>query len=360
MMNAGGGNAGADWLIYGASGYTGRLIAQAAKEQGLRPILAGRNADRIRPLAAELGFEARIFDLNPDALRAGLVGVRLVLNGAGPFVRTAPAMMAACLAAGVHYLDITGEIEVIEQAARLDASARAAGILLMPAVGFDVVPSDCLAVALAEKLPTATRLVLAFSDTGGISPGTAKTILLGMPHGGQARIEGKIQPVPTGWKTREIPFADCSRWAMTVPWGDVASAFYSTGIPNIETYAAVPRSVARNAGGARWLLPLLGSRPVAWLANKAIELVIRGPNEQTRRSCRAQFWGEVADGAGRRFEGTLETASGYELTVLAALECVRRVLAGQAAAGFQTPAKAFGHRLIESIPGSVLRVPQAL
>ncbi|HEY5315591.1 MAG TPA: saccharopine dehydrogenase NADP-binding domain-containing protein, partial [Pirellulales bacterium] len=150
-----------DWLIYGANGYTGRLIARLAKERGLRPTLAGRSAQPVERLASELGLEARVFDLSADALPANLRGMRLVLNCAGPFVRTAPAMLAGCLAAGSHYLDITGEIEVIEQAAALDAAARQSGVTLMPAVGFDVVPSDCLAKALAQHLPGATRLALA-------------------------------------------------------------------------------------------------------------------------------------------------------------------------------------------------------
>jgi short subunit dehydrogenase-like uncharacterized protein len=347
----------AEWLIYGANGYTGRLIARLAKERGIRPVLAGRNASRVEPLARELGFDYRAFDLSAEALRENLRGMRLVLNCAGPFVRTAPAMIDACLAGGVHYLDITGEIDVIEHAASHDAAARQAGVMLMPAVGFDVVPSDCLASALSERLPGATELTLAFSDTGGVSPGTAKTVLLGAPHGGRARIQGKIEPVPAAWKSREIRFADRSRWAMTVPWGDVSSAFYSTGIPNIETYFAVPRRAIQRLQRMRWIMPLLGLPPIAWLLSRMIQHVVRGPNEQTRQSTRAQFWGEVADAAGQRVAGTLETPSGYQLTPLAALECVRRVLAGDAPPGFCTPAKAFGHQLIDSIPGTKLQVP---
>ncbi|HEX3659614.1 MAG TPA: saccharopine dehydrogenase NADP-binding domain-containing protein [Pirellulales bacterium] len=346
-----------DWLIYGANGYTGRLIARLAKERGLRPTLAGRSAQPIEKLAGELGLETRVFDLSPDTLPTNLRGMRLVLNCAGPFVRTAPAMLAGCLAAGAHYLDITGEIEVIEQAAALDAAARQAGLTLMPAVGFDVVPSDCLAKALAERLPSATHLTLAFSDTGGVSPGTAKTVLLNAPQGGRARVDGRIVPVPVAWKSREIPFADRPRWAMTVGWGDVASAFYSTGIGNIETYVAVPQPAIRRIARFGRLLPLLGFPPIAWLLAKIIHHTVRGPNEQARRATRAQFWGEVADTVGQRVAGTLETPSGYHLTVLTALECAQRVLAGQAKPGFCTPALAFGQQLIESIPDCTLRVP---
>jgi len=351
------GSQSADWLIYGANGYTGRLIARLAQERGLRPTLAGRTAGRVEPLARELGLDCRAFDVSPDALRENLRGARLVLNCAGPFVRTAPAMIDACVAQGVHYLDITGEIDVIEHAASLDAAARRAGVMLMPAVGFDVVPSDCLAKALAERLPGATHLTLAFSDSGGVSPGTAKTVLLGAPHGGRTRVAGRIEPVPAAWKSREIPFADRPRWAMTVPWGDVASAFYSTGIPNIETYYAVPQRGIQRVQRMRWMMPMLGLPPIAWLLTQAIHYAIRGPNEQTRQSTRAEFWGEVANEAGQRVAGTLETPGGYQLTPLAALECVQRVLAGQAPPGYCTPAQAFGHQLIKAIPGTRLQIP---
>jgi short subunit dehydrogenase-like uncharacterized protein len=344
-------------MIYGANGYTGRLIARLARERGLRPTLAGRSSGRVEPLARELGCECRAFELAADALETNLRGMQLVLNCAGPFVRTAPAMIEACLARRVHYLDITGEIDVIEHAASLDSAARAAGVLLMPAVGFDVVPSDCLAKALAERLPSATRLTLAFSDSGGVSPGTAKTVLLGAGQGGRVRASGRIEPVPVAWKSREIPFADQARWAMTVPWGDVASAFYSTGIPSIETYFAMPQRAIQRIRRMHWMLRALEFPPLAWLLTQAIHYGVRGPSEKQRTASRAQFWGEVADQAGQRVEGTLETPGGYQLTPTAALECVARVLAGQAPPGFCTPAKAFGSQLITAIPGTALNVP---
>ncbi|HEY5312561.1 MAG TPA: hypothetical protein VIK18_08570, partial [Pirellulales bacterium] len=147
------------------------------------------------------------------------------------------------------------------------------------------------------------------------------------------------------------------RWAMSVGWGDVASAFYSTGIANIETYVAAPPRAIRRIQRCRRLLPLLGFPPIAWLLAKTIDYAVRGPDEQARRTTRAEFWGEVADDAGQRVAGTLQTPSGYHLTVLTALECTQRVLAGQAKPGFSTPAQVFGHQLIESIPDCALCVP---
>ena len=249
-----------EWLLYGASGYTGRRIAEEARRRGLRPILAGRDPRKIRSLAERLGCPARVFPLRSVAgITEDLEGVRAVLNCAGPFSATAEPMMDACLAAGVHYLDITGEIAVIEAAAARHQRAVAAGVSLIPAVGFDVVPSDCLAAMLAERLPGATHLQLAFRLTGSPSAGTAKSMLEALPRGGRARIAERIVRVPVAWKTREIPFRDGRRMAVTVPWGDVASAWHTTGIPNVE-------GVPRHAGGPDPLAPAVRAASAALAA----------------------------------------------------------------------------------------------
>ena len=110
------------WMIYGANGYTGELIAREAVSRDLRPVLAGRTA-KVEQLTANLGLEARVFDLgNAVATSRTVEGMGLVLNCAGPFSATAAAMMAACLAAHAHYLDITGEISVFEHARTRNAA----------------------------------------------------------------------------------------------------------------------------------------------------------------------------------------------------------------------------------------------
>ena len=155
------------FLLYGANGYTGQLIAREAVVRGQRPILAGRNAEAVTALARQLGLEHRIFSLDDAAATcAGLEGVTAVLHCAGPFAHTARPMIDACLEARVHYLDITGEISVFEMAAVRDTEAMAAGVMLLPGAGFDVVPSDCLALHLHRRLPTATHLALAFHGIG--------------------------------------------------------------------------------------------------------------------------------------------------------------------------------------------------
>jgi short subunit dehydrogenase-like uncharacterized protein len=345
-----------DWILYGANGYTGRCIAEEAVRRRLRPRLAGRSPRAIAELAAQSSLEHHTFALDdPATVRECIRGAKLILNCAGPFSSTARPLMEACLAERVHYLDITGEVDVIKAAAALDEKAKAAGVILLPAVGFDVVPSDCLAKTLSEKLPDANRLQLAFSAGGSPSPGTAKTMLEGAAQGGRARVNGRIERVPLAWKTREVPFREGPRMAMTIPWGDVASAYYSTGISNIEVYVATsPRQIAtlRRWG---WLMPGLGIGVVQSLAKRLIEKRIAGPSAASRERDGASLWGCVEDPQGRQVEGTLTTPNGYTLTVVTALAAVERLLQSPPRAGFLTPSIAFGANFISTFAGCELR-----
>lgn len=341
----------ADWLLYGVTGYTGKLIVREAVRRGMRPIVAGRDPDGVARVAAEVGCESRVFAIDrPERVAEHLRRVKLVLNCAGPFARTAPTLMAGCIEAGVSYLDITGEIDVIEQAAALDGAAKRAGITLLPAVGFDVVPSDCLAAMLAAAMPDAVHLALAFTGAE-TSPGTAKTILANLPHGGRARVDGKIEVVPVAWKSRIIPFSTGSREASTIPWGDVSSAFYTTGIRNIDVYMAVDEASADQMRKLRKVAPLLKFGPVLKLAEWLIDRYVEGPSAEDLERQRVSLWGEVRDAAGRAVSATLDTPNGYRLTALTAVAAVEQLLAGRAAPGFQTPARAFGKEFILSIPG---------
>jgi short subunit dehydrogenase-like uncharacterized protein len=341
-----------NWMLYGANGYTGRLIAERAVASGLRPIVAGRNADEINALAAKLALEPRVFPLDDaHAMAKQLAGISLVLNCAGPFALTAPAIIDACLRLRAHYLDITGEIEVIEHAHDRDTQAREANVTLLPAVGFDVVPTDCLAAMLAQRLPSATQLELGFTGSGSLSPGTAKTLVRSLPEGGRVRRDGQIIRVPVAWKTREIPFRTGLRYGMTIPWGDVASAYYSTGIPNIRVYIESSPKRVKRLRRLRWFAPLLKFSWAQQVAQRRIDSRIKGPTAQQRERQRMSFWGEVADDAGRRVSGTMITPGGYELTIRTAAEAVKRSLAGNVPSGFQTPSKAFGPEFILQFDG---------
>jgi len=337
------------WLIYGANGYTGELIAREAVRRGHHPILAGRSADTIEPLARELGCEARVFPL--DAI--DLSGANLVLHCAGPFVLTSKPMVDACLSAGAHYLDITGEISVFESIFARHDEAVARGVTLLPGVGFDVVPTDCLASMLSARMPDATDLALAFYMKGGaISRGTAKTMLESIGEGGAVRRDGAIVRVPVAYDARTIPFSCGERTAMTIPWGDVSTAFQTTGIPNIRVYtAAHPRTIARLRRFRR-LLPLLGIRPLRRLLQR-FATPRHGPDARIRASGRVYLWGEVTNGRDR-ISMTMTTPEGYAFTVLSAVNAVECLLAEDLRAGAFTPARRFGAEFVMRVAGVVI------
>lgn len=334
------------WMIYGATGYTGELVAEAAKERGESPILAGRSAEKVRALGEKLRLPWRAFPLDRPDLR----DVALVLHCAGPFSATSRPMVDACLAARAHYLDITGEIEVFEAVFARDAEARERGVVLLPGTGFDVVPSDCLAALLKRKVPGATQLELAFAPAGRSSPGTLKTSIEALPRGGLVRRGGKLVRVRPAAEVREIPFADKRRLAMSIPWGDVASAYRSTQIPDITVFMAAKPRVIRAARLTRLTGPLLGLPFVQQFLKAGVERNVRGPDREERARGAVQLWGRASDGT-RSSELTMTVPEGYTLTTDAALECARRVLAGAVAPGAWTPAQAFGADFAATLPG---------
>lgn len=339
------------FLIYGANGYTGRLIAAEALRQNLEPVLAGRNADAVRALATELGLSWQAFDLSDtDALRRHCEAFPLVLNCAGPFSSTAAPVLEACLAARAHYLDITGEIDVFALCHRAHDAAAARGIVVIPGTGFDVVPTDCLAALLKQRLPDASSLVLGFEAGGGPSPGTAKTSVEGLAKGGRARIDGELVRVPLGWKAREFQRDGQARSAMTIPWGDVYTAYLTTGIPNIETYLAVSPATIKRVRLLRWLQPLLGLAPVqAWLKQRAG--ATPGPSTQRRERSDCRVWGEVRNAAGTQVRLQLAAPNGYTLTATAAVGIVRKLLTAPPAGGYYTPSQLMGADYVLGLPG---------
>jgi len=344
------------WMIYGANGYTGELIAERAAAEGLSPILAGRRAEAIEGLAKRLGLESRVFPLDSAAAIAKqLTDVDAILLCAGPFSKTSAPVVQACIDTGTHYLDITGELDVFEACHARNAEAERAGCVLMPGVGFDVVPSDCLAATLAKALPDADDLELAFRGVGSPSKGTAKTMLEGIPLGVAVREAGRIENKPLAWKTKNIPFRDKTRESVTIRWGDVSTAYYSTGIPNISVYMAAPRGQIRQMKVARVMGPVLSAGPVQRFLAKQIDKRVKGPNEQARTSGQSQLWGRVRKGSESR-EATLVTPEGYQLTVATALDSTKRVAAGEVPAGAKTPSMAFGADYIQSFDGCDLQL----
>ena len=341
------------WMIYGAYGYTGELIATEAARRGAKPLLAGRDAERLQRLADELGLPHRACSLgDEERLAETVAGVDLVLHCAGPFSATALPMMRACLANKAHYLDITGEIEVFETAQAFSEQAKAAGIVMCPGVGFDVIPTDCVAATLADALPGATSLILAFDSRSQLSRGTAKTSIEGMGRGGKIRRDGEIVTVPLGGPFTRIDFGEGEKDAVRIPWGDVSTAYHTTGIPNIETYMGIHPAMKGQMRMLRWLRWLLKLPPVQYLAKRRIEKTVAGPPESERIVYTTRVYGQVRTDDGRKKQASLTTANGYTVTVDGSLAVAEHLLASRPDPGSYTPAVLMGPDFVERLPGS--------
>jgi short subunit dehydrogenase-like uncharacterized protein len=337
-----------EWMIYGANGYTGELIAREAVNRGLKPVLAGRSPEKIASLGAELGLSFRVFDLTkPD-----LTGFGLVLHCAGPFSATAKPMIEACLAHKAHYLDITGEIAVFELAHSLHQQALDKGIVICPGVGFDVIPTDCVAAQLKERLPDATHLALGFDTRSPMSPGTSKTSVESLGAGGKVRRDGKIVTIPMGSLSRQIDFGAGVKWAPAIPWGDVATSFYTTGIPNVEVYVATSPKVKRGLTIVNLLRPILKLTVMQNIMKSRVPS--KGPSEQKREQTPVYVWGEARNAKGDTVTMRLKTANGYDITVTGSLAMTEHVLRNSSKKGYFTPSQLCGADLVNRLPGTTV------
>ena len=346
-------------LLYGANGYTGKLIARFAAGYNFSPVLAGRRSEVIEPLGKMLGLDYCIFDLNDEtALKAALQNKALVIHAAGPYDATARPMVEACLKTGTHYIDLNGDKDVFEMLLQYDNAAKAAGIMLLPGAGFDVVPTDCMALHLKNKLPDATHLQIAFATPGGsLSHGTAVTTLSKLGEAGAVRKNGKLIPVSIGHKSKWINFftgkgkPDKRMFTMTIPWGDIFTAYISTGIPNIETYTAVSPlayKFVKLQGLFNWLLRK------TWVRNflkKRIGKQSPGLSDEKREAAASLVWGCAANDAGSSVNGRFCGPDAYTLTAHSCLNIAQKILAQNFKAGYQTPASAYGEDLVMELPG---------
>ena len=344
------------FLLYGANGYTGVIIAKLAQRYDLQPILAGRTEANIKPLAESLNLPYRIVDLNDAAqLKKVLSTVKVVLHCAGPFADTAKQMVDACIETGVHYTDINGDISVFEFLKKYDAAAKEKNIMVMPGVGFDVVPTDCIALHLKNKMPDATNLKLAFASiAGGLSHGTATTMAGKLGEGGAVRENGKIVRKPLGQKGMWVDFSGAGKklFVMSIPWGDISTAHFTTGIPNIETYTGMKPKVYRILKLQAAFNWLLRTNFVRNIIQKKINAKPAGPSDEQRQKSSSMVWGEASNAAGERVTAAISCYDGYTLTAHSGLIIVKKILEGNFRPGYQTPAAAYGEGLILEVPGT--------
>ncbi len=339
-------------VVYGSYGYTGKLIVKECRARNLSVMLAGRNEEQLRRQSTESGYPFTVVDSHDgEGLKKLLEPAAIVIHCGGPFRYTAKTMTEACLATNTHYTDITGEYLVFESLPSLDKQAKELNITIMPGTGFDVVPSDCLALHLKNRLPSATHLQLAFTmSKGGLSRGTSKSMTEGMGDGGLIRKDGKLTKIALGEKVLEIDFGSFKTKTLCIPWGDISTAWRSTGIPNIEVYTGATDKMISNAKRSNYLNWLLRMRWVKNFMLKQIDKKPAGPSDEKLESGRSFLWGKVSDDKGQDCVARLETLSGYSLTAKTAVLIAKKIMEGNFKPGFQTPAMAYGPDLIMEIP----------
>ena len=165
------------------------------------------------------------------------------------------------------------------------------------------------------------------------------------------RRNGVLTRVPPAAASRQIDFGRGPRPAVQIPWGDVSTAYHSTGIPDIEVYLALPPQQVRAMQASRYLGGLLKLPGALGLLTRLVRSGAPGPDAEQRASGRCVLWGAVEDGQGGRAESRLVTPEAYTLTALTSLLIMRKVLAGDVHPGYQTASSAYGPDLILEIPG---------
>jgi len=330
-------------LIYGANGYTGRLITKEAVKQNIKVDIAGRNDVAITQLSQETGFKRHILNLNEsNKLEDLLKDFDTVIHCAGPFSETAKPMVEACIKSKTNYLDITGEIWVFEDVIKYSEEAKKAGIALIPGIGFDVVPTDCLAGYLKNKLPDGNKLELAFvGSKTGMSRGTAVTMAKNVSKGGFIRENGELKNVPLAYEVKEIEFAHKKQSCMTIPWGDLMTAYTQTSIPNIKVFSGASKKMINNIKKYRYLKFLLGISWIQKFVRRKIENSVTGPSEERLENGKTYVLGNLSNGKGEKVSAELITPEAYKLTAETALKAALK-LEKTNLSGYFTPAQAFG------------------
>jgi short subunit dehydrogenase-like uncharacterized protein len=340
-------------LIYGATGYTGRLIARRLRRLRCHIVVAGRTPDRVQALSAELGVAGRAVAIDEaEALDQALDDVDVLINAASPFASTAPALIESCLRTKTHYLDITGELPVFQNAFGYDASARKRGIMIMPGAGLGIVASDCLAAHVAELVPNAKYLRIALLRPNSFSRGTFRSALGLANSRVSIRRNGRLISLPVGRLQRAFDFGDGERESVAVSWADIFTAYHSTGIRNIETYFEADfaaRALYQLGAGVADAMQL---KPVKTLIDAIASAWPEGPPDVRRQTEQCVIVAEAEDSWRQRRCVRLTTPDGYSFTAEAATLIAQRILRGDFASGFQSPARVYGADLVLDFRGT--------
>ncbi|KAI0904960.1 hypothetical protein F4823DRAFT_165147 [Ustulina deusta] len=320
-------------MIYGATGYTGRIACQHANSLGLRVVLGGKSRDKLAELAAQLAATYLMFSVDdPEAIASALKDIEVLLNCAGPFGKTAEPLMVACIEQGVHYLDVSAELFSYQVAEKLDEKARRCGVMLLPGCGGSVAMLGCLVLHALQSVEQAVSIDVALCVAGPMSRGSAITARDSLSPECLQRREGSLVQQDIN-DTQQFDFDDgngaVSCLPVTLP--DLITIWKSTGVFNIRTFVRVSAD----------------SFPTVDLA-----ALPDGPTAEQREA--SPYHAAVAvtarDGTTKR--AVLHTVNGYTFTGIASVEAAKSVLTGEVKGGFQTPAVVFGKDFVERVTGS--------
>lgn len=324
-------------MIYGATGYTGRLASEHAKYLALDVILAGRSEDTLRSVAQGLSLPYRAFSIeNPTQLETSLKGVGVLLNCAGPYYRTAKPLIAQCLHDGVHYLDVSAELDSYRICMENDEAAKRANITLMPGCGGSVSMLGCLAGHLIDKAKCdPLRIDIALRIAGSMSRGSIVSAVENLTTQCLERVDGAILE-KRNQESKDFDFADgkgaVSCFPVTLP--DLFTIWASTGTRNIGTFV-------HQASGTGF-------------PTENIESLPTGPTAEEREASPYHASATLVSRDGTVTRAALHIVNGYTFTPIAAVEAARRILEGEAKAGYQTPAGMFGKDFAKTIRGTTI------
>lgn len=339
------------WMLYGCYGYSGELILKHAVSKGLSPILAGRSKGKTEALARAYGLDYRVFDLSDQAeVQRNIADCLMVFNAAGPYSSTCLPMVQACLETGTHNLSLVGEIPMLETLSKFDQQAKDKNIIIGVGLGYDVHPTDCIAMMLKERLPNATHLTLAMDGPTGMSPGSYKELVeqiaeepFWLRRNG-ALIKGKPQ-------STKIDFGDGPKLSMSIAWGDTSTAFSSTQIPNIDIYSSISYADWLTLKTLGMLSPILKLKVVNRMIHRLIDMTVSGPSVEEREHERTRLIGKVTNDNGTEETLQIEIPSSYRITYLSSVYAIEKVLneADALAPGYRTPGQLLGSESIYEV-----------
>ena len=321
-------------LIYGASGYTGKIIAARAKALNLDFEIAGREPHKTRQLAEELAVDYHVFDVDTAyAWQQALKDKQVLINAAGPFKFTAEQAMRACLKAGVHYLDISAELDTYRLAESLDGEAKAAGVQIISGAGL-FVSYDALVVHLSKLISEPEYLRVGFRHYGGFSRGSVLSSKNIADLGLLIRRNGNIVNNPDP-KSKIFSFGEEEVECLPTPLGGIILSYKTTGIPNIEEFFSL-------------------KLPATELPDLSSENLPDGPTKDEREAGRNGIAAEITGRDGKVVKAWVDAPSGYDLTPLSVVAVAHSILNGDFKIGYQSPGSAYGEDILKDIPNTYL------